>query len=152
MGMWRLSGRHTTGSKEEVGSEGQDLGGEKQMANEPGSDEVLKALERAFEENPRLPESPTEEVARQLVRGGYLQEEPPLPLLEAVLDATREAEEPQPFGAGASGEGAMRGPRLEDFREPWEGDPMAEPVDVEAGRHELEGAGWERLEREGKLV
>jgi hypothetical protein len=47
MGMWRLSGRRTIGSKEEVGSERQDLGGEKQMANEPGSDEVLKALERA---------------------------------------------------------------------------------------------------------
>ncbi len=31
-------------------------------------------------------------------------------------------------------------------------DPGAVPVDKEAEQHELEAAGWERLEREGKIV
>lgn len=124
------------------------------MPNESDHDEVLKALEQALEENPQLQGLPAEEVARQLVRGGYLGEEPPLALLEDMLEGTGEAEEPRrPFGAGASEEGAMRAPAMRGtFRNQWEAEPMAEPVDLEAERRELEEAGWEPIERAGKLV
>ena len=43
--------------------------------DEPGPDEILEALQEAIFENPRLIEVPAEEVARQLVLEGYLQEE-----------------------------------------------------------------------------
>jgi hypothetical protein len=44
---------------------------------EPGFDQILAALREELKENPRLKEMPAEEVARQLVLGGHLQEEPP---------------------------------------------------------------------------
>jgi hypothetical protein len=43
---------------------------------EPSPDEILEALREAISENPRLTEMPSEEITRQLVLGGHLQEEP----------------------------------------------------------------------------
>ncbi len=34
----------------------------------------------------------------------------------------------------------------------WWDEPEAEPIDKEAEQRELEAAGWERMEREGKTV
>ena len=59
---------------------------------EPGPDEILEALRGALEENPRLAEMPEEEVARQLVLDGRLDEEPSPPLVAEALLAI-EAEE-----------------------------------------------------------
>jgi hypothetical protein len=60
--------------------------------DEPGPDEIQEALREAIFENPRLTEMPSEEVARQLVLGGHLQEEPAATLVAEMLDAL-EAEE-----------------------------------------------------------
>ncbi len=60
--------------------------------DEPNPDEILEALREAIFENPRLTEMPPEAVARQLVLGGYLQEEPSPVLVADMLDAL-EAEE-----------------------------------------------------------
>ncbi len=60
--------------------------------DEPGPDKILEALREAIFENPRLTEMPSEEVARQLVLGGHLQEEPSPTLVAEMLDAL-EAEE-----------------------------------------------------------
>jgi hypothetical protein len=59
---------------------------------EPGPDEILEALREASSDNPRLTETPPEEVARQLVLGGHLQQEPSPALVADMLDAL-EAEE-----------------------------------------------------------
>ncbi len=64
--------------------------------DESDFDDVLKALERALEDNPHLRDLPAEEVLRQLILGGYLQDKPPLLLVEEAL-GTIEAEE-QAFG------------------------------------------------------
>lgn len=55
--------------------------------DEPGPDEILEALREAIFDNPRLREMPTEEVARQLVLDGRLQEEPSPALVADMLDA-----------------------------------------------------------------
>ena len=60
--------------------------------DEPSPDEILEALREAIFDNPRLTEMPGEEVARQLVLGGYLQEEPSPALVADILNAL-EAEE-----------------------------------------------------------
>ena len=60
--------------------------------DEPNSGEILEALREAVFENPRLTEMPSEEVARRLVLGGHLQEEPSPVLVADMLDAL-EAEE-----------------------------------------------------------
>ena len=57
---------------------------------------MLEALERAFVDTPRLRVAPIEELARQLVLGGYLEEEPSLGLV-GEAKATIVAEE-QAFG------------------------------------------------------
>ena len=59
---------------------------------EPGTDEILEALREASSDNPRLTEMRPEEVARQLVLGGHLQQEPSPALVADMLDAL-EAEE-----------------------------------------------------------
>ena len=59
---------------------------------EPGPDEILEALREAIFDNPRLTQMPSEEVARQLVLGGHLQEEPSPALVADTLD-TLDAEE-----------------------------------------------------------
>ena len=58
----------------------------------PGPEEILEALREAVSDNPRLTEMPAEEVGRQLVLGGHLQEEPSPALVADMLDAL-EAEE-----------------------------------------------------------
>ena len=55
--------------------------------SEPGPEEILGALREAILGDPRLTEMPAEEVARQLVLGGYLQEEPSPVLVAEMLDA-----------------------------------------------------------------
>ena len=60
--------------------------------DEPSPDEILEAMREAIFNNPRLIEMPSEEVARQLILGGYLQEEPSPALVADMLDAL-EAEE-----------------------------------------------------------
>jgi hypothetical protein len=55
--------------------------------DEPGPEEILNALREAIADNPRLPELPAEEVARQLVLSGHLQEEPSPVLVADMLDA-----------------------------------------------------------------
>ena len=54
---------------------------------EPGPEEILDALREAIFDDPRLTEMPAEEVARQLVLGGHLQEEPSPVLVADMLDA-----------------------------------------------------------------
>ena len=62
---------------------------------ESGPDEILAALSKALDVNPRLAEMPEEEVARQLVLEGHLQSEPSPPLVADALQ-TIEAEEGNP--------------------------------------------------------
>jgi hypothetical protein len=62
---------------------------------EPGPDEILTALSKALDDNPRLAEMPYEEVARQLVLEGHLDKEPSPPLVAKSLQ-TIEAEEGNP--------------------------------------------------------
>jgi hypothetical protein len=57
---------------------------------------VLEALERALMDNPHLRVAPIEEVARQLMLGGYLEKEPSFGVVGAAM-ATVVAEE-QGFG------------------------------------------------------
>ncbi len=62
---------------------------------QPDPDDILAALEEALTDDPRLAEKPEEEVAWQLVAGGYLQEEPSPPLVAEALQ-TIEAERGSP--------------------------------------------------------
>ena len=64
--------------------------------SEPGLQEVLEALKRALEDDRLLQDFPADEVARQLVLGGYLQEEPTVSQVADAL-ASLKAEE-QAFG------------------------------------------------------
>ena len=54
---------------------------------EPSSNEILEALREAIFDNPRLAEMPAEEVARQLMLDGHLQQEPSPLLVAEMLDA-----------------------------------------------------------------
>ena len=60
--------------------------------DEPGPDEIVAALREAVFEKTRLREMPAEEVARQLVLDGRLQQEPSPVLVAEMLEAL-EAEE-----------------------------------------------------------
>jgi hypothetical protein len=55
--------------------------------DEPGPEEILDALREAIFDNPRLTEIPAEEVARQLILGSHLQDEPSPALVADMLDA-----------------------------------------------------------------
>ena len=59
---------------------------------ESGPDEIVEAMREAIFNNPRLIEMPSEEVARQLILGGYLQKEPSPEQVADMLDVL-EAEE-----------------------------------------------------------
>ena len=59
---------------------------------EPGPDEILTALREAIREDPGLLERASEEVSRDLARGGYLASEPS-PTLVAEMLGTLEREE-----------------------------------------------------------
>ena len=61
--------------------------------DEPRPEEILDALRKAIFDNPRLTEMPAEEVARQLILGGYLQKEPSPALVADMLDALEADEE-----------------------------------------------------------
>ena len=61
--------------------------------DEPGPDEIVEALREAVFENPRLAEMPAEEIARQLVLEGHLQQEPSPVLVAEMLDALEAEEE-----------------------------------------------------------
>ncbi len=60
--------------------------------DEPSPDEITEALREAVFENPRLREMPAEELARQLILDGRLQQEPSPVLVAEMLEAL-EAEE-----------------------------------------------------------
>jgi hypothetical protein len=60
--------------------------------DQPGFDQILGALREGLDENPRLNEMSADEVARRLVQGGYLEGEPPSPLVAEALEGL-EAEE-----------------------------------------------------------
>jgi hypothetical protein len=60
--------------------------------DQPGFDQILRALREGLNENPRLKERPAEEVAKHLVQGGHLEGEPPPPLVAEALEGL-EAEE-----------------------------------------------------------
>ena len=62
---------------------------------EPDPDEILTALSKALDDNPRLAEMPDEEVDRQLVLEGHLDKEPSPPLVAETLQ-TIEPEEGNP--------------------------------------------------------
>jgi hypothetical protein len=61
--------------------------------DEPDPDEIIEALREAVFENPRLRDMPAEEVARQLVLDGRLQQEPSPVLVAEMLDALEVEEE-----------------------------------------------------------
>jgi hypothetical protein len=61
-------------------------------SGEPGPDEILAALKDAVLKDPSLGERPAEDVSRELVRGGYLAEEPS-PTLVAEMLGTLERED-----------------------------------------------------------
>jgi hypothetical protein len=63
------------------------------VKDEPGPDEILEALREALYDNSRLAEIPAEEVARQLVLDGRLEEEPSPVLVADMLDALEAEEE-----------------------------------------------------------
>jgi hypothetical protein len=54
--------------------------------DQPGFDQILRALREGLDENSRLKEMTAEEVARQLVQGGHLEVEPPPPLVAEALE------------------------------------------------------------------
>lgn len=60
--------------------------------DEPGPGQIIEALREAIFENPRLREMPAEEVARQLVLEGHLQQEPSPALVAEMLDAVETEE------------------------------------------------------------
>jgi hypothetical protein len=60
--------------------------------DQPGFDQILRALREGLNENPRLKEMTAEEVARKLLRHGHLEREPPPPLVAEALEGL-EAEE-----------------------------------------------------------
>ena len=56
----------------------------------PDPDQVLEALRSASRDDPRVLDRPTEEVSRDLVRGGYLSEEPDPVLVAEMLGKVQE--------------------------------------------------------------
>jgi hypothetical protein len=58
----------------------------------PGPDRIHKALKKLLRDDPEARRRPAEEVAKELVRGDYLQEEPD-PVLVAEMLEGLEAEE-----------------------------------------------------------
>ena len=58
----------------------------------PGPDEILAALEEAIREAPWLQKGPSEDVSRELARGGYLEQEPSLTLVAELLEALERGE------------------------------------------------------------
>ena len=58
-----------------------------QARDEPGPTEILQALQQALSDNSHLKHgAPTEEIATQLILGGYLREKPSLTLVQEMLE------------------------------------------------------------------
>jgi hypothetical protein len=55
--------------------------------DDPSPEELLQAIQEALTNNPRLADMPVEEIARQLVLEGHLEQEPPMALVEDALDS-----------------------------------------------------------------
>ncbi len=69
------------------------------MPMRPGLDAIYEALRRAIRDDPQLLERKAEEVSKELVRGGYLHDEPAVALLAEVLSDVGAGEpRPQPQG------------------------------------------------------
>ena len=68
----------------------------------PDPDEILKALHEAVRNDPRLRERSAEDVSKDLVRGGYLPEEPDPVLVAEMMGAIEDR------GAGVEREGPER--------------------------------------------
>lgn len=58
----------------------------------PDPDQVLQALKEALRDDPGMRDRPAEEVSKELVRGGYLDEEPDSVLVAEMIEGL-EAEE-----------------------------------------------------------
>jgi hypothetical protein len=69
----------------------------------PDPDRILEALKGLLRDDPGARQRPVEEVSRELVRGGYLQEEPD-PVLVAEMLEGLEAEEDSVQADEVSGE------------------------------------------------
>jgi hypothetical protein len=70
----------------------------------PDPDRILEALKGLLDDDPDTRQRPAEEVSKELVRSGYLQEEPD-PVLVAEMLAGLEAEEQSLQADEVSGEG-----------------------------------------------
>jgi hypothetical protein len=69
------------------------------MPMRPGLDAIYEALRRAIRDDPQLLERKAEEVSKELVRGGYLHDEPAVALVAEVLrDVEAGERRPQPQG------------------------------------------------------
>ncbi len=69
------------------------------MPMRPGFDAIYEALRRAIRDDPQLLERKAEEVSKELVRGGYLHDEPAAALVAEVLSDVEAGERrPQPQG------------------------------------------------------
>ena len=53
---------------------------------DPDPDRILEALKELLRDDPAARQRPAEEVSRELVRGGYLQEEPDPVLVAEMLE------------------------------------------------------------------
>jgi polyhydroxyalkanoate synthesis regulator phasin len=62
------------------------------MPMRPGPDAIYEALGKAIRDDPQLPERKAEEVSKELVRGGYLHDEPAVALVAEVLRDVEAAE------------------------------------------------------------
>jgi hypothetical protein len=61
-------------------------------SGEPGPDRILAALEEAIREDPWLQKGPSEDVSRDLARGGYLEQEPSPTLVAEKPEALERGE------------------------------------------------------------
>ena len=69
------------------------------MPMRPGLDAIYEALRRAIRDDPQLLERKAEEVSKELMRGGYLHDEPAVALVAEVLSDVEAGERrPQPQG------------------------------------------------------
>jgi hypothetical protein len=69
------------------------------MPMRPGLDAIYEALRRTIRDDPQLLERQAEEVSKELVRGGYLHDEPAVALVAEVLSDLEAGERrPQPQG------------------------------------------------------
>jgi hypothetical protein len=61
--------------------------------DQPGFDQILRALREGLDENSRLKDMSAEEVARRLVKDGHLEGEPPPPLVAEAEEQSLQNDE-----------------------------------------------------------